>query len=258
VDLQRAGNTALISGASAGIGRVTTKTLARESVQTGVVARRGAELEELADEVRAEGHLAPMPIVDNPMDDGSFDRVVAQVMEAFGGVDIVVNNLGQARLFDLDTAEEEWSEAFRLNFDTVRSLTSPFIAGMKEHSFGRVICMTAISEPGHVSGSLTSKAAVLMWAKGLSRMVAKDGVTVNCVSPGYLLTDQIRQNFIPQFVPTQQDQQEWLDREIPTGRFGDPADAANLITFLCSPATSPDSGSTSTVGGIGTSDRPKR
>jgi 3-oxoacyl-[acyl-carrier protein] reductase len=58
---------------------------------------------------------------------------------------------------------------------------------------------------------------------------------VNCISPGYLLTDQIRNDFIPRFVPTQQDQQDWLDREIPTGRFGDPADAANLITFLCSP-----------------------
>ena len=59
---------------------------------------------------------------------------------------------------------------------------------------------------------------MLMWAKGLSRVVAQDGVTVNCVSPGYLLTEQIRN-----------------DREIPARRFGDPADAANLTTFFCSP-----------------------
>jgi 3-oxoacyl-[acyl-carrier protein] reductase len=235
VDLKLGGKTALISGASAGIGRVTTKTLAREGVQTIVVARRAAALEELADEIRAEGHLAPVPIADDLTDGTSFDRVVPQVMDKFGGVDIVINNLGQARPFDLDTSEEEWDEAFRLNFTTVRRLTSPFVPGMQERGFGRVICMTATSEPGHVSGSLTSKAAVLMWAKGLSRMVAKDGVTVNCISPGYLLTDQIRNDFIPRFVPTQQDQQDWLDREIPTGRFGDPADAANLITFLCSP-----------------------
>ena len=95
--------------------------------------------------------------------------------------------------------------------------------------------MTATSEPGHVSGSLTSKAAVLMWAKGLSRMVMKDGITVNCVSPGYLMTEQIRNNFIPQFVPTEKEQQDWLDKEIPAGRFGDPADAANILTYLCSP-----------------------
>ncbi len=235
MDLKLGGKTALISGASAGIGRVTTKTLAREGVQTIVVARRESALEELAQEIRDEELLAPFIIVDDLMDGDAFDRVVARVMAEFGGVDIVVNNLGQARPFDLDTTEEEWDEAFRLNFATPRRLTTPFIAGMRERGFGRVLCMTATSEPGHVSGSLTSKGAVLMWAKGLSRMVMKDGITVNCVSPGYLMTEQIRNNFIPQFVPTEQEQQDWLDKEIPAGRFGDPADAANILTYLCSP-----------------------
>jgi 3-oxoacyl-[acyl-carrier protein] reductase len=235
VDLNLKGKTALISGASAGIGRVTAKTLAREGVQTILVARRAAELEALADEIRGEGDPVPALIVDNLLEDEAYARVTARVMGDFGGVDIVVNNLGQARPFDLETTEEEWNEAFRLNFMTPRRLTTPFVAGMRERGFGRIVCLTATSEPQHVSGSLTSKAAVLMWAKGLSRDVAQDGVTVNCVSPGYLLTEQIRNNFIPQFVPTEQDQQEWLDREIPARRFGDPADAANLITFLCSP-----------------------
>jgi len=235
MDLNLGGKTAIISGASAGIGRVTSQTLAREGVQTIVVARRAAQLETLADEIHKEGHRRPFIIVDDLLDDRSFERIVAEVMGEFGGVDIVVNNLGQARPFDLDTGEEEWREAFRLNFDTPRRLTTPFIAGMRERGFGRVLCLTATSEPTHVSGSLTSKAAVLIWAKGLARMVMKDGITVNCVSPGYLLTDQIRNNFIPQFVPTAQDQQEWLEKEIPAGRFGDPADAANLLTYLCSP-----------------------
>ena len=235
MDLNLVGKTAIISGASAGIGRVTSKILAREGVQTIVVARRAAQLETLADEIQEEGHLRPFIIVDDLLDDGSFERIVAKVMGEFGGVDIVVNNLGQARPFDLDTGEDEWREAFRLNFDTPRRLTTPFIPGMRERGFGRVLCLTATSEPTHVSGSLTSKAAVLIWAKGLARMVMKDGITVNCVSPGYLLTDQIRNNFIPQFVPTAQDQQEWLEKEIPAGRFGDPADAANLLTYLCSP-----------------------
>ena len=235
MDLNLVGKTAIISGASAGIGRVTSQTLAREGVQTIVVARRAAQLETLADEIHEEGHRRPFIIVDDLLDDRSFERIVAKVMGEFGGVDIVVNNLGQARPFDLDTGEDEWREAFQLNFDTPRRLTTPFIPGMRERGFGRVLCLTATSEPTHVSGSLTSKAAVLIWAKGLARMVMKDGITVNCVSPGYLLTDQIRNNFIPQFVPTAQDQQEWLEKEIPAGRFGDPADAANLLTYLCSP-----------------------
>lgn len=229
------GKTALISGASAGIGRATAKSLAREGVQTIIVARRGEELEKLAGEMRGAGLREPCAIVDDLMDEKSFDRIAATVNAEFGGVDIVVNNLGQARPFDFDTTEVEWAEAFRLNFDTPRRLTTPFIAGMRERGFGRVLCLTATSEPSHVSGSLTSKAAVLIWAKGLARMVMKEGVTVNCVSPGYLMTDQIRNNFIPQFVPTLQGQQEWLDKEIPAGRFGQPEDAAHLLTYLCSP-----------------------
>ena len=235
MDLDLAGRTALISGASAGIGRVTAQTLAREGVRTIVIGRREGPLRELAREIEADGNPAPFVIVDDLLDGASFGRVERRVMAEFGGVDIVVNNLGQARPFDLDTTEEEWAEAFRLNFDTPRRLTTPFIAGMKERGFGRVLCLTATSEPTHVSGSLTSKAAVLIWAKGLARMVMKDGITVNCVSPGYLMTEQIKNSFIPQNVPTEKDQQEWLDKEIPAGRFGDPADAANILTYLCSP-----------------------
>ncbi len=235
MDLQLNGKTALISAASAGIGRETAKILAREGVQTIVVARREPELQSLAEEISAEGHQCPVVIVDDLTDDGSFDRVTTKVLAAFGGVDIVVNNLGQARPFDLDTTEEEWDEAFRLNFTTPRRLATPFIVGMRDRRFGRIINLTATSEPGHVSGSLTSKAAVLMWAKGLARMVMKDGVTVNNVSPGYLMTEQTKNNFIPRFVPTEKDQQEWFEREIPARRFGEASDAANLITFLCSP-----------------------
>ena len=116
--------------------------------------------------------------------------------------------------------------------------------------------MTATSEPTHVSGSLTSKAALLIWSKGLSRMVAKDGITVNCISPGYLMTDQIRNNFIPQFVPTEKEQADWLDREIPMGRFGDPATRPTSLPSSARPwpATSRASGSTWTVAGTATSE----
>jgi 3-oxoacyl-[acyl-carrier protein] reductase len=235
MNLELDGKIALISGASAGIGRVTAKTLGREGVQTIVMARRKPELQALAEEMAGEGSPKPMVIVANLLDDDSFDQVSAQVLEEFGYLDILINNLGQARPFTLDTSEEEWDEAFRLNFTTSRRLTKPFIATMRERKFGRIINLTATSEPSHVSGSLTSKAALLIWAKGLSRMVAADGVTVNCISPGYLLTDQIKNDFIPRFVPTQREQEEWLAKEIPAGHFGDPSDAANIITFLCSP-----------------------
>ena len=86
-----------------------------------------------------------------------------------------------------------------------------------------------------VSGSLTAKAALLIWAKGLSRVVAKHGVTVNCLSPGILMTDQIRNYFIPRTLPTAADQERFLTHDVPAGRFGEPSDAAHLIAFLSSP-----------------------
>ena len=236
MDLQLFGKTAIISGASAGIGRVTARTLGREGVRVAVVARREAELRALAAEMVAEGSPEPLVVVaDLVEDDAAYDRVAVEVRRELGRIDIVVNNLGQARPFDLDTSEEEWDEAFQLNFVTARRFTKPFLGGMAEQGWGRVIAMTATSEPSHVSGSLTAKAALLIWAKGLARVVANDGITVNCISPGYLMTEQIRNNFIPTFVPTEEDQRAWLEREIPVGRFGDPSDAANIITFLCSP-----------------------
>jgi 3-oxoacyl-[acyl-carrier protein] reductase len=109
---------------------------------------------------------------------------------------------------------------------------------MKERKFGRIINLTATLEPSHVSGSLTAKAAVQVWAKGLSRVVAKDGITVNCVSPGLLMTEQIRHSHIPRHLPSKEDQERFLKNELPVGRFGDPKDAAQLIAFLSSPRAS--------------------
>jgi 3-oxoacyl-[acyl-carrier protein] reductase len=235
MDLQINGKIALISGASGGIGRETVKLLAEEGAQTIVVARRKAQLEELAEEIVAKGGLRPLVVVEDLTKRESFGNVGKIVNDAFGGVDLLINNLGQARPFTIHTPDEEWETAFALNFTPPRKLAETFIDGMITRGFGRIINLTATSEPSHVSGSLTSKAAVMIWAKGLSRQVAKHGVTVNCVTPGILMTDQIRNDFLPRMAPTPELQQKFLSEEVPAGHFGDPADAANLIAFLCSP-----------------------
>jgi 3-oxoacyl-[acyl-carrier protein] reductase len=235
MDLQLSGKIALITGASAGIGRETARALAEEGVQTIIVARRQGQLDELADEITSKGGLRPLVIVDDVTLKGASLRVRDKVVAQFGHLDILINNLGQARPFGMNNSDSEWDEAFNLNFTTSRKLAEAFIGGMVAQKFGRIICLSATSEPWSVSGSLTSKAALLIWAKGLSRIVAKDDVTVNCVSPGILMTDQIRNEFIPRVAPSADDQQKFLSYEIPAGHFGEPSDAAPLITFLCSP-----------------------
>jgi 3-oxoacyl-[acyl-carrier protein] reductase len=234
MDLGLQGRIALITGASGGIGRETAKLLAEEGVQVIAVARREAQLQELAQEIAAKGHKRPMVIAADLNDRSSYASIRDQVLAKVGHLDILVNNLGQARPFTPETPDSDWDEAFALNFTPPRKLAEAFLPVMRERRFGRIVNLTGTLEPSHVSGSLTAKAAVQVWAKGLSRVVAKDGVTVNCVSPGILLTDQIRNHYIPRVMPTQEDQDRFLKNDLPAGRFGEPSDAAQLIAFLCS------------------------
>lgn len=235
MDLGLTGKIALISGASGGIGYETAKLLAEEGVQTVVVARREEKLKELAREIVAKGGARPLILVEDLNDRESFGRIRDNVLAAFGHLDILINNLGQARPLTFDSPDSDWDEAFALNFTPPRKLAAAFIPGMQARKFGRIVNLTATLEPSHVSGSLTSKAAVLVWAKGLSRVVGKDGITVNCISPGLLMTEQIREHHIPRFLPTPEDRERFLKNDLPAGRFGEPSDAAQIIAFLCSP-----------------------
>jgi len=235
MDLGLRGRIALITGASGGIGRATAKLLADEGVHTIVVARRKQQLQELANEIEAEGGARPMILVEDLNQRESVPRIRDRVLERFGYIDILVNNLGQARPLKWDSPDSDWDEAFALNFTPPRKLAAVFIPAMRERKFGRIVNLTSTLEPTHVSGSMTSKAAVLVWAKGLSRVVGRDGITVNCISPGLLMTDQIRQHHIPTWLPTKEDQEKFLREDLPVGRFGEPEDAARLICFLCSP-----------------------
>ena len=146
MDLNLEGKAALISGASAGIGRVTAKTLAREGVQTIVIARRAAELEALADEIRGKGNPVPALIVDDLLDDESYDRVVPRVMGDFGGRGHRRQQPGSGPAVRPRHDGGGVERGVRLNFMTPRRLTTPFIAGMRERGFGPVICLTATSE----------------------------------------------------------------------------------------------------------------
>lgn len=238
MELDLKGKTALVTGSSAGIGRAVAKHLAAEGVQTIVTGRRDTALEELADEIEKDGGPRPTVIVEDLTKRDAVERAEKAVIDAHGHVDILINNLGQARPFDMSTPDDEWDAAFELNFMPVRKMTQAFVGGMQERKFGRIVNLTGTPEPSHVSGSLTSKEAVVVYAKGLSRLVAKDNVLINCVSPGIFLTEQITQNYIPKVLKTKEAEKKFLESEIPIQRFGEPDEIARFITFLCSPMQS--------------------
>jgi 3-oxoacyl-[acyl-carrier protein] reductase len=229
MDLQLAGRTALVTGASVGIGRGIALALAREGVRLAVMARRGDLLEMLAGEIVTVGGERPLLIVEDLMQEGAPERIAAAALAGLGSVDILVNNAGGSRPFKMDAGEAQWEEALTLNFTRQRQLAHRLIDRMIARKWGRIVNITGKSEPEGINGAFCAKAAVHSWAKGLSREVGKHGITVNCIPPGRIHSEQILRNYAPEY-------RQWqADHEIPVGRYGEPEDIASLVCFLASP-----------------------
>lgn len=233
MDLQLSGKTALVTGASAGIGRGIAKALAAEGVSCVIAARRVDALNKLADEIEADGHPKPVAIACDLYEDNASVNLARSALDAVGHIDILINNAGGSRPFvDLHVDEERWEESFTLNFHRPRQLADALIDQMIGNKFGRIINITGKSEPDHVNGAFCAKAGMHSWAKGLSRMVGQHGVTVNCIPPGRIHSEQIYKNYTPEY-------RQWqCENEIPMGRYGEPEDLAALATFLSSPVAS--------------------
>lgn len=230
MDLQLKDKTALVTGASVGIGRAIAKALAAEGVRVAVAARRVDKLRELAEEIRAAGGADPVVIESNLYDDDAAARLAAAARAGLGHVDILVNNAGGSRSFkDLHVSEEAWQEAITLNFHRPRQIADALVDAMIERRWGRIINITGKSEPEHINGAFCAKAGIHSWAKGLSRMVGKHGITVNCIPPGRIHSEQIFRNYTPEYRAWQS------EHEIPVGRYGEPEELANLVAFLASP-----------------------
>jgi 3-oxoacyl-[acyl-carrier protein] reductase len=219
------GRTALVTGASMGIGRGIATALAREGVRLAVVARRRKLLEELENELGAKLVIIECDL----LSEGSIEKIAAEALRALGSVEILVNNAGGSRRFTLEATEAQWDEALTLNFTRQRQLTHRLLAQMIAHKWGRIINITGKSEPEGLNGAFAAKAAMHSWAKGLSREVGKHGITVNCIPPGRIISEQILRNYPPEF------RKRESEEDIPVGEYGQPADIANVVCFLASP-----------------------
>ncbi len=224
------GQCALVTGASRGIGRATALALALQGVTVGAVARRGELLRELAAEIRAAGGREPVLIEADLYPEGAAERLAAQAIERLGRVDIVVNAAGGSRPIDVHAPKDAWDEAMVLNFFRIRELSHALLDPMRARRWGRIVNITGTSEPRVVNAAFSAKAAVHAWSKGLSREVARDNVTLNCIQPGRIRSEQIARRY-----PTLEAELAFAREEIPMGRFGDPAELANLVLFLASP-----------------------
>jgi 3-oxoacyl-[acyl-carrier protein] reductase len=200
MDLQLEGKTALVTGASMGIGRAIAKALAAEGVKVVAVARRLELMQAMADEVEAARHPRPIVLQQDIMDEYAAAKLGEAALDAVGRVDILVNNAGGSRVLPIDAPEERWTEAMTLNFTRPRQLAHALLPGMIEKRWGRIINITGKSEPEHLNAAFSAKAAIHAWAKGLSREVGKFGITVNSIPPGRIMSEQIRRNY-PETIP---------------------------------------------------------
>jgi 3-oxoacyl-[acyl-carrier protein] reductase len=225
MDLGIRGKTALVTGASMGIGRGIASALAREGVRLAVVARRRNLLEELEKELGQQ-----LVIIEQDfMEPGAPESIAEKALAGLGSVEILINNAGGSRKFTLESSEAQWEEALTLNFTRQRQLAHRLLPQMMAKNWGRIVNITGKSEPEGLNGAFAAKAAMHSWAKGLSREVGKHGITVNCIPPGRIISEQILRNYPPEY------RQKQSDEEIPVGEYGQPADIANLVCFLVSP-----------------------
>src|ERR1700733_4802098 len=166
MELDFAGRTALVTGASQGIGRMTARMLAVAGVNVVAVARRVALVKELAAECSGgDGEI--IPLAADFYDEDAPERVAAEARRLLGHVDILMNAAGQSRPVPFEAGRDEWEEGMVLNFYRIRELTHAIVPGMREQGWGRIVTFTGTSEPRMLNAAFTAKAAVHVWSKGL-------------------------------------------------------------------------------------------
>lgn len=233
MDLELRGRTALVTGASQGIGNALARMLAMQGVRVAGAARRTPLIEALADEVTAAGGEKIEAMAVDLYDSDAPEKLAAEAQRRLGSIDILMNVAGQSRPLAFDASQEQWEEGMVLNFYRVRQLTHAVVPGMRARKWGRIVNFTGTSEPRMLNAAFTAKAAVHVWAKGLSREIAADGVTINSLSPGRIRSEQMLRRY-----PTPELERAYAEAEIPLQRFGEPEEIAAVAAFLASPMAS--------------------
>jgi NAD(P)-dependent dehydrogenase (short-subunit alcohol dehydrogenase family) len=247
MDLQLSGKRALVTGSSSGIGAEIARVLASEGVSVVVHGRNVERTNAVAQEIAATGAATATAIGDLATDDGAA-RVAETALEAFGGIDILVNNAGGASeeeaksWFQVELSE--WLGTYEKNVMAAGRLIHRLAPPMKERGWGRIIQIATMAATIPTSAQPDygpAKAALLNMSLGLSKALAKSGVTVNSVSPGMIRTPGL-EDFLRMFAAKRgwDDIEQAADYVLKgTGqtvnRIGQPEDVAYAVAYLASP-----------------------
>lgn len=227
---------ALVTGGTGGIGTAICKRLCREGMR--VVATYSGPSRQLA-AAQWQSELVEMgfPIETVMMNVSSYEDCVtaaAEIRNRFGEVTVLVNNAGITRDAVMKKmAVEQWSAVIHTNLDSVFNVTHQFIDGMIDQHFGRIINISSINAQKGQFGQVNysaAKAGIHGFTKALAQEVARKGITVNTISPGYVDTSMIH--------AMSEEIREKIKAQIPVGRFGEPDDIARMVAFLAAQESS--------------------
>jgi 3-oxoacyl-[acyl-carrier protein] reductase len=232
VDLGLDGRKSLVIAASKGLGRACAEALVAEGAKVFIASRDAAAIESTGKAIGAAGWQAA-----DMAKSGDPSAVVSAAVAKLGGLDILVVNAGGPPPGTFQTTPmESWDTAYRLTLMSAVRLVDASLAELKKSGQGRIVFITSISvrQPiPNITLSNSLRGAVTGLAKTLSREVARDGITVNCLAPDAILTDRIRHLA----AATGGDPEERIKQmaaNAPTGRLGDPAEFGAACAFLCS------------------------
>jgi 3-oxoacyl-[acyl-carrier protein] reductase len=235
------GKTALVTGASGGIGAGIAETLLNAGAKVALHGTRLMVLEEMAEKLGGN----TVVVAGNLGEPGMPDAVAAEAEKALGQVDILVNNAGITRdQLALRMKDEDWDQVLAVNLTATFRLSRAMLRGMMKRRWGRIINITSIvgvtGNPGQANYA-ASKAGVIGMSKALAAEIASREITVNCIAPGFIataMTDSLAD-----------EQKAKLTQSIPMGRLGKPEDIAAAVLFLASVEAAYITGSTLHVNG---------
>jgi 3-oxoacyl-[acyl-carrier protein] reductase len=235
------GKTALVTGASGGIGGAIARQLHGQGATVAISGTRVEPLEALAAELGERTHVTPC----NLSDAAAVDALPKQASEAMGGLDILVNNAGVTRdnLF-MRMSDEEWDQVIAVNLTATFRLSRAVLRGMMKKRWGRIVGITSIvgvtGNPGQ-GNYAAAKAGMIGMSKSLAAEVASRGITVNCIAPGFIttaMTDKLNE-----------DQKGKILGAIPAGRMGTSDEIASAAVYLASDEAAYVTGQTIHVNG---------
>jgi 3-oxoacyl-[acyl-carrier protein] reductase len=252
MDLQLADKVAVVTGASRGLGAATAMALVQEGCRVAICARGEAQLDSAAAALRqlAGSPERVLPIVADVATPSGVEKLIGETVAAFGGLDILVNNVGLGRGSTIvDTSDQEWHEAIdQTLFPAIRA-SRLAVPHMRRRGGGSIVMIASIW--GRESGGRMTynavKAAEISLAKSLAQQLARDNIRVNSVAPGSILFPggswHRRQQEDPAGIA------DFVLRELPFGRFGRPEEVGAVVAFLVSPRASWISGASVPVDG---------